>query len=87
MTYIGPRELHLNPDPWRGERELVKAATDDKLLSLLASYKTGTEPYLIVQREIDRREKDAKNDREDARFQKAEFRSWVLCGSQRSHSR
>jgi hypothetical protein len=78
--WLGPKDLPMNPDPWRGERELAKNATDDKLLSLLASYKVGTEPYLIMQREIERRKEQAKNAREDAKFRATEFRSWLSVG-------
>jgi len=70
----------LNPDPWKGERDLAREATDDKLLSLLASYKAGTEPRLIMEREVERRKDAAKNAREDDRFRKTEFRSWVAMG-------
>lgn len=78
--FIGPKDSTINPDPWRGERELAKSADDDKLLSLLASYKVGTEPRLIAEREIERRKDAARDSREDDRFRKTEFRSWVAVG-------
>lgn len=78
--FIGPKDLTINPDPWRGERDLAKSVDDDKLLSLLAGYKAGTEPHLIMQGEIDRRKEAARDSREDDRFRKTEFRSWVAVG-------
>ncbi len=81
--FIGPKDSTINPDPWRGERELAKSAGDDKLLSLLASYKVGTEPRLIREREIERRKdaaRDSRDSREDDRFRKTKFRSWVAVG-------
>lgn len=77
---IGQMPSSVNPDPWRGERELAKSANDDKLLSLLASYKPGTEPHFIIQREIEQRKEAVREAREDKRFRRTEFRSWVAVG-------
>ena len=67
----------MENDNWRGEREEVAKLSDDGLLQRLAGWKPGTEPYLIVQREIDRRKEAYKDAREESMFRKTEFRSWV----------
>ena len=70
----------MENDNWRGEREEVAKLSDDGLLQRLAGWKPGTEPYLIVQREIDRRKEAYKDAREESTFRKTEFRSWVAVG-------
>jgi hypothetical protein len=70
----------MENDSWRGEREEVAKLSDDELLKRLAGWQPGTEPYLIVQREIDRRKEASRDALEDSRFRKTEFRSWVAVG-------
>lgn len=58
----------------------VKAAPDEELPGMLAGWKPGTEFFLIVQNEIERRKQEAKDAREDKRFRATEFRSWISVG-------
>ncbi len=70
----------MKNDPFRGVREDASQHSDDELLKALANWSPGSEPYLIVQREIDRRKEASRDAREDGRFSKTEFRSWVAVG-------
>lgn len=78
--FIGPTELHHNPDPWKGERDEVAKLSDVKLIQRLAGWKVGSEAYLIVQAEIEKRKMEKQHSREDKKFYWVEFRSWVSVG-------
>ena len=67
----------MENDPFRGVREDASQHSDEELLKALANWRPGTEPYLIVQREIDRRKELSSDAREESMFRKTEFRNWV----------